>query len=97
MRALILTAILTVAACTELPPPPPPDVVGVTPAGARIYQFRVTSSNALGWTPISEEAIASRAGGICPGGYREVGRSGEATRRISGVFYVDIDVQIACV
>lgn len=98
MKNLLLTAALalSLAACGDLPPPASPEVVGQTAQGAPVYGFRVTSANALGWTPISEGEIAARAGGICPGGYREVGRSAEATRRISGVFYVDVDVRIVC-
>jgi len=47
-------------------------------------------------TPVSNNAIAARANGLCPAGYSEVSRYGSAERRISGVIYTDVTVHIVC-
>jgi hypothetical protein len=100
MRNLVLLPLLALLpACADpgaLTAPPPPQVVGTTATGAPIYRVRVTTSNALGVTPVSESSLRARAEGICPGGYRELSRSGAAERRISGVVYVDVELEITC-
>lgn len=86
------------AGCTDGIQSSPRDAVrvGETSDGNVLYRFQLTNSNALGVTPVSNRAIAERATEICPGGYEELGRSGEATRRISGVIYTDVIVTILC-
>ena len=100
MRAMFLSllgaTLLTGCQAEDLSQPRPPQVVGETDTGETVYRFRITRSNALGVTPVSGAAIAQRAQQICPGGYEELARSGEATRRVSGVIYTDVDVTIIC-
>lgn len=96
-RALGLVMLgLFVGACTADPFAPRPAAQGVTASGETTYVFTLTRSNALGVTPVSNKAIAARAGGLCPAGYREVSRFGSAERRISGVIYTDVTVRIVC-
>lgn len=96
LRSLSAAALLGLGACVPEAPAPGPRVTGAASDGQPVYQIRVTSSNALGLTPVSERAIAARASAVCPGGYTEVGRRTQASRRISGVFYLDVDVRIRC-
>ena len=97
-KALAVTAVFALAACDTAPQATPraPVVVGQTSSGQDLLRFRLTRTSALGVTPVSNAAIAARAAQICPGGYRELSRTGEATRRISGVIYTDVDVTIVC-
>ena len=87
---------LMVGACTADPFAPRPTVHGVSATGQTTYAFALTRSNALGVTPVSNNAIAVRANGLCPAGYREVSRYGSAERRISGIIYTDVTVHIVC-
>ena len=97
-KFLALIALAPLAACQQgdLTAAKPPQVIGETDSGQTVYEFRITRSNALGVTPVSNAAIVQRATEICPGGYQELSRRGEATRRISGVVYTDVDVTIIC-
>ena len=98
MKRLLILSLLPLAACTDLPVAegPPARIVGETVDARPVYQFRVTRSSALGVAPVSNAAIVARAREVCPGGYTEVARGGEVTRRISGVIYTDVYVSVVC-
>ncbi|MBD3663340.1 hypothetical protein [Sulfitobacter aestuariivivens] len=98
LKYLMIPLCAGLVACGDLPQTSDraPREIGQTETGKPVYQFRLTRSNALGITPVSSGAIAARALEICPTGYREIGRTGEVTRRISGVIYTDVDVTIIC-
>tara|TARA_R110002094_G_scaffold217568_2_gene188726 strand:+ start:4164 stop:4457 length:294 start_codon:yes stop_codon:yes gene_type:complete len=96
MKAGVGALLPGLGVCVPQEPAPAPQIVGEPSSGQPVYQFRVTSSNALGLTRVSEGRILARAQGICPGGHVELARRTQASRRISGVFYFDVDVRIAC-
>lgn len=89
-------ALVVAAGCVPAPLENRPAAQGVTETGDTTYAFTLTRANALGITPVSEQAIESRALSLCPAGYRELTRHGSAERRISGVIYTDVTVRIVC-
>ena len=96
---VMMIGVTALAACEAGPPQlsaREPVKVGVANDGSMLYTFRLTRSNALGVTPVSNAAIAARAQEICPNGYEELARKGQAERRISGVIYTDVEVTILC-
>ncbi len=95
-RVLTIVSAMTLGACEAGPQQAKPVATVQTATGAQIKVFRITRSNALGVTPVSQRAITARALEICPDGYREVSRRAEAERRISGVIYTDVTVGIFC-
>lgn len=80
--------------CTTQPRQAQP--VAKTADGQIVQRFTLTRANALGITPISNAAITARAAEVCPNGYREVSRRAQADRRISGVIYTDVTVDLIC-
>ena len=97
-KAWTALMIFTLAACSQAPQATPraPVVLGQVGDDQDVLRFRITRSSALGVVPVSNDAINARALQLCPEGYTEIARRGEATRRISGVFYTDVDVTIVC-
>jgi hypothetical protein len=87
---------LMLAACVPEPFVQQPAAEGTTANGETVYAFTLTRTSALGVVPVSDKAISARANGLCPSGYRELSRYGEAQRRISGVIYTDVTVRIVC-
>ncbi|MDF1728791.1 MAG: hypothetical protein P1U53_13695 [Sulfitobacter sp.] len=85
--ALVLTA-LALAAC-DMP------AAGPSEQGD-IRTIRVTSASAIGIPPIPRSGVAEKARAACPGGYDELSRRTDAQRRISGVIYVNLIVEIRC-
>lgn len=95
----MMIGLTALAACEAAPPQLPPREpvrVGETTDGRTLYTFRLTRSNALGVTPVSDAAIVARAQEICPNGFEELAREGQAERRISGVIYTDVEVTVLC-
>jgi hypothetical protein len=89
MKKIAFCSAVLLAGCAT---PQPPAL-----APGEVYrEFTITRSNALGVTPVSTAAIAARAAEVCPTGYRILDLRGEASRRISGVIYTDVDVALAC-
>jgi hypothetical protein len=99
MKHVFFIAMLGVAtaACVPAPFAERPPAKGVSPSGETTYGFTLTRASAVGVVPVSNEAIAARANGLCPSGYRELSRHGQTERRISGVIYTDVTVRIACI
>ena len=95
-RAFILAIGLMGAACVPEPLVERPAAKGQTPSGETVFSFTLTRTSGFGVVPVSEKAIATRANSLCPTGYRELSRYGEAERRISGVIYTDVTVRIVC-
>ena len=93
-----LALFLLLPACAELPAatPRPAEIVGETATGQPVYRFRLSRSNALGISPVSDRAVQERALQICPRGYAELARQGSVERRISGVFYTDVYSTVIC-
>lgn len=96
MKHLIFALLLALPGCAAMIFSEEARVLGKTDDGRIIAQFTVTRASAIGIPPTPNTDIARRASAICPRGYVETGRSGEITRRISGVIYTDIDVTVVC-
>lgn len=97
---MILPAALLVAACETVPQPSPRQAenLGTSAAGQQVYRFQLVSVGALGVpTRVTEPSIQRRAAQLCPGGYRELQRKSDFSRRISGNIYNDVFVTVACV
>lgn len=96
MRHLVFALLITLPGCAAMVFSEEARVLGRTADGRLIAQFTVTRASAFGIPPVPNTDIATRASAICPRGYTEANRSGEITRRISGVIYTDIDVTVIC-
>jgi hypothetical protein len=88
----------SLAACDTVPQTFPRDAVdfGRTENGQQLLRFKLSRANAFGTSPVSNAAIAERAQQICPQGYRELARTGDAYRGVSGIVYTDVEVTILC-
>lgn len=87
---------LSLTACVPEPFVEHPAAETTAATGEKILVFTLTRASALGVVPVSERSIAERANELCPAGYRELSRYGQAERRISGVIYTDVTVRVVC-
>lgn len=95
-KVLIVLVAVFLGACAPGALEQRPAAEGTTASGETVFSFTLTRANAFGITPVSERAIAARSRALCPGGWREISRYGQAERRISGIIYTDVTVRIVC-
>lgn len=90
MRVLMpVLAVLFLGGCEM-----PPQAAG--PGSGAQKQFKLTATSAFGVETVTAGEIDARAAEVCPNGYSALSRGPQTTRRLSGIFYTDVTVQVTC-